>query len=157
MLLFFLLLAVYNLGQRVFHGVSELLGSLGITQYHSLSDARSLSPVSLSALRMALSLFGMYSAFPGILEEPNKDAPTWGWIQNLQASEASLIFYLKSPNAQKHQETGLPPCHPADLGLGPSEEDREGNGNPLQYSCLENPLDRGARQALVHGVTKSWA
>ena len=105
---------------------------------------------------MALSLFGMYSAFPGILEEPNKDAPTWGWIQNLQASEASLIFYLKSPNAQKHQETGLPPCHPADLGLGPSEEDREGNGNPLQYSCLENPLDRGARQALVHGVTKSW-
>ena len=124
MLLFFLLLAVYNLGQRVFHGVSELLGSLGITQYHSLSDARSLSPVSLSALRMALSLFGMYSAFPGILEELNKDAPTRGWIQNLQASEASLIFYLKSPNAQKHQETGLPPCHPADLGLGPSEEDR---------------------------------
>ena len=89
MLLFFLLLAVYNLGQRVFHGVSELLGSLGITQYHSLSDARSLSPVSLSALRMALS--------PG-----------------------------------------------------------EGNGNPLQYSCLENPLDRGAWPATVHGVTMSW-
>ena len=31
----------------------------------------------------------------------------------------------------------------------------EGNGNPLQYSCLENPLDRGAWQAVVHGVTKS--
>ena len=31
----------------------------------------------------------------------------------------------------------------------------EGNGNVLQYSCLENPLDRGARQATVHGVTKS--
>ena len=30
-----------------------------------------------------------------------------------------------------------------------------GNGNPLQYSCLENPMDRGARQATVHGVTKS--
>lgn len=99
MLPFFLLLAVFNLGQRVFHGVSELLGSLGITQYHSLSDARSLSPVSLSALHMALSLFGMYLAFPGILEELNKDAPTRGWIQNLQASEACLIFYLKSPNA----------------------------------------------------------
>ena len=30
-----------------------------------------------------------------------------------------------------------------------------GNGNPLQYSCLKNPVDRGAWQATVHGVTKS--
>ena len=29
----------------------------------------------------------------------------------------------------------------------------EGNGNPFQYSCLENPMDRGAWQATVHGVT----
>ena len=32
----------------------------------------------------------------------------------------------------------------------------EGNGNPLQYSCLENPMDRGAWQAIVSGVAKSW-
>ena len=32
----------------------------------------------------------------------------------------------------------------------------EGNGNPLQYSCLENSMDRGAWQATVHWVTKSW-
>ena len=31
----------------------------------------------------------------------------------------------------------------------------EGNGNPLQYSCLKNPMDGGAWQATVHGVTKS--
>ena len=31
----------------------------------------------------------------------------------------------------------------------------EGNGSPLQYSCLENPMDGGAWQATVHGVTKS--
>ena len=31
----------------------------------------------------------------------------------------------------------------------------EGNGKPLQYSCLENSVDRGARQAIAHGVTKS--
>ena len=31
----------------------------------------------------------------------------------------------------------------------------EGNGNPLQYSCLENSMDRGAWQTTVHGVTKS--
>ena len=31
----------------------------------------------------------------------------------------------------------------------------EGRGNPLQYSCLENPMDRGAWWAIVHGVAKS--
>ena len=39
-------------------------------------------------------------------------------------------------------------------GLGRSPE--EGNGNPLQYSCLENCMDRGAWQATVHVVAKSW-
>ena len=31
-----------------------------------------------------------------------------------------------------------------------------GNGNPFQYSCLENSMDRGVWRATVHGVTKSW-
>ena len=39
-------------------------------------------------------------------------------------------------------------------GLGRSPG--EGNDNPLQYSCLENPMDRGAWQATVHMVAKSW-
>ena len=38
-------------------------------------------------------------------------------------------------------------------GLGRSPG--EGNGYPLQYSCLENSMDRGAWQAIVHGVTRS--
>ena len=38
-------------------------------------------------------------------------------------------------------------------GLGRSPE--EGNGNPFQYSCLENPMDRGAWQATVQGIAKS--
>ena len=44
-----------------------------------------------------------------------------------------------------------------DLGLIPGSERSpgEGNGNPLQYSCLENPMDRGAWWATVHGVAKS--
>ena len=39
-------------------------------------------------------------------------------------------------------------------GSGRSPE--EGNGNPLQYSCLENPMDGGAWYATVYGVAKSW-
>ena len=48
-------------------------------------------------------------------------------------------------------------CNAGDLGLipGSGRSPGEGNGNPLQYSCLENPMDRGAWQATVHGVTKN--
>ena len=47
--------------------------------------------------------------------------------------------------------------HTADACLipGSGRSFREGNDNPLQHSCLENPMDKGAWQALVHGVTKS--
>ena len=49
-------------------------------------------------------------------------------------------------------------CNAGDPGLIPGlgRSPGEGNGNPLQYSCLENPMDRGAWRATVHGVTKSW-
>ena len=45
-----------------------------------------------------------------------------------------------------------------DLGLIPGlgRSPGEGNGTPLQYSCLKNPMDGGAWWAAVHGVTKSW-
>ena len=39
-----------------------------------------------------------------------------------------------------------------ELGRSPGEK----QGNPLQYSCLENPMDRGAWQATVHRVAKNW-
>ena len=53
---------------------------------------------------------------------------------------------VKTPPAM--QETSLIP------GSGRSSGER--NGNPLQCSCLGNPMDRGAWRATVHGVTKSW-
>ena len=40
--------------------------------------------------------------------------------------------------------------------LGQEDPPGEGHGNPLQYSCLENSMDRRAWQAAVHGVAKSW-
>ena len=45
-----------------------------------------------------------------------------------------------------------------DLGLIPrlGRYSGEANGNPLQYSCLENSMDEGAWWTVVHGVTKSW-
>ena len=47
-------------------------------------------------------------------------------------------------------------CNAGDPGLnsGSGRSPEEGNGNPLQYSCLENPIDNGACQVTVHEVTK---
>ena len=48
-------------------------------------------------------------------------------------------------------------CSAGGLGSIPGSRRSPGeeNGNPLQYSCLENPMDRGAWQATVHGIAKS--
>ena len=48
-------------------------------------------------------------------------------------------------------------CNAGDLGSVPGlgTSPGEGNGNPLQYPCLENPMERGAWQATVYGIAKS--
>ena len=56
---------------------------------------------------------------------------------------------VKNPPANAGEARDLGPIP----GSGRSSE--KGNGNPLQYSCLENPMDRGAWRATVHGVTES--
>ena len=55
-------------------------------------------------------------------------------------------------------EVKAPARNAGDLGLIPGlgRSPGEGNGNPLQYSCLENPMDRGVWWATVHRVPKSW-
>ena len=47
-------------------------------------------------------------------------------------------------------------CNAGDLGsiTGLESSPGEGNGNPFQYSCMENPMDRGAWQAMVHEVAR---
>ena len=64
-----------------------------------------------------------------------------------------VFFFLFYSFSQTELESA---CNAGDLGLIPGLERSpgEGNGTPLQYSCLENPMDRGAWQATVHGVTR---
>ena len=59
-----------------------------------------------------------------------------------------LVVKNPSANAGDIRHMDLIP----ELGRSP----RGGNGNPGQYSCLENPMDRGAWWATVHKVAKSW-
>ena len=53
----------------------------------------------------------------------------------------------------------LPAVDAEDVGSihGSGRSPEGGHGNPLQYSCLENPMEKGAWRATVHGVAKSWA
>ena len=59
-------------------------------------------------------------------------------------------FHCVSDGKESACNAGDPSLIP---GLGGSLG--EGNGNPIQYSCVENSMDRGAWQAIVHGVAKS--
>ena len=62
-------------------------------------------------------------------------------------SQMALVVKNMPANAGDVRDMGLIP----ELERSPGE----GNGNSLQYSCLENPMDRGAWCVIVHGVTKS--
>ena len=70
-------------------------------------------------------------------------------------SNITSVFIRKHfPGNSNGKETA---CKAGDLAsiLGLGRSPGEGNGNPLQYSCLEKSVDRGAGQAIVHGVAKS--
>ena len=77
---------------------------------------------------------------------PQHSNPQMGWISHLQGS------FPGDPDSKEAS------CSAGDPGSipGPGRSPGERNDNPLQYSCLRNPMDRGAWQTTVHGVTKSW-
>ena len=68
------------------------------------------------------------------------------------------VTRVKIQNQIQGSDSKEPSCNAGDLGLIPGLErfPGEGNGKPLQYSCLENSIDRGNWTAIVHGVAKSW-
>ena len=63
------------------------------------------------------------------------------------ASQVVLVIKNLPASAEDIRDMGSIPGSGGSLG--------EGYGNPLQHSCVENPMDRGAWQAIVHGITKS--
>ena len=77
---------------------------------------------------------------------------------DLSVKSAVKVFPIgrcKFPSGSDGKESA---CNAGDLGLIPGlgRSSGERNSNPFQYSCLENPMDRGAWWATAHGVEKSW-
>ena len=107
--------------------------------------------IAFISLKLLLSKILWFSHFWG---EPNywsvefhpRNSNSWTFL-----NFSILLFFLL------YLYLILKDCNAGDLGLIPGlgRSPGEGNGNPLQYSCLENPVDRGAWRATVHGVAKS--
>ena len=72
-------------------------------------------------------------------------------------SPALQVYSLPTKLKGKPTVVKNPPANARDMGSipGPGRSPGEGNGNPLQYSFLENPMDRGAWPATVHRIAKS--
>ena len=71
----------------------------------------------------------------------------WGLPFQDGGFSAGAVVKNLPTNAKNTRDVGSVPGSGRSLGVG--------NGNPLQYSCLENPMDRGAWLATVHGVAES--
>ena len=88
--------------------------------------------------------------------ETTGDCETCLSVIPLEDKEAGVFIHgihtLSFPGGSDSKEST---CNARDPGIQPGSPG-EGNGDPLQYSCLENPMDRGAWRATVHGVAKSW-
>ena len=70
-----------------------------------------------------------------------------GSLLNLKRNASQVLLVVKNPPANA-RDMGSTPGLGRSLGIG--------NGNPLQYSCLENSMDRGAWRSTVHEAAKNW-
>ena len=85
-----------------------------------------------------------------------RDAGVTPWVGKMpwRRDWIPTPVFLDFPSDSDGEESA---CNAGNLGLIPELERSSGggHGNPLQYSCLKNPMDRGAWRAIVHGVAKS--
>ena len=97
------------------------------------------------------------------LENPMDRGAWWASVHGVTKSRTRLCdlhfhrYYFFPLGTSYTSDSKESACNAGDPGLipGSGRPSGEGNGNPLQYSCLENHMDRGAWWASVHGVTKS--
>ena len=92
---------------------------------------------------------------PGSLQSMGLRRVGHDWGDLAAAATAAAGLFQGIPGGSDGKESA---CNAGDLGLIPwsGRSPGEGNGYPIQYSCLENSIGRGAWWATVHGVAKGW-
>ena len=90
------------------------------------------------------------------LENPRDWGAWWAVVYGVSQSQTRLKRLSRSSSSRGSVVKNLP-ANAEGMGLIPrwGKSSGEGNGNPLQYSCLVNPMDREAWRATIHGVTES--
>ena len=100
------------------------------------------------------------------LQNPRYEGAWWAAVYEVAQSRTRLkrLSSSSSSSSMYHSLIGFPggsvvknpPANAGDAGLIPGlgRAPGEGNGNPIQYSCLENPMDKGAWWAIVYGIAK---
>ena len=111
---------------------------IGIPWWSSGEDSALTVP---SWLALCTDACKLVSIKPVLLHNKAVSNPWW-------VSQVALVIKNPPSNAGDVRDTGSLP------GLGRSPGG--GHGNPVQHSCLENPMDKGAWRAIVHMVAKSW-
>ena len=127
---------------------AEESGSRGATQSGSSAEA-DCGPLSTAALAEDVKVCHKFPSVPELL------SPGIGALPSPHGVTDSLAGL---PRWFSDKESVCSAGDAGDAGLFPGSERSpgDGKGNPLQYSCLENPMDRGARWATVHGAAKEW-
>ena len=130
-----------------FNSLKLLLGCHPLNENYSDST---LQPVSTQILTLLILcyLFCFHSSYHSLID------------YEITCLEMFIVYRsppdkMGFPGGSDGKESA---CNAGELGLIPGSgiSPGEGDGYQLQYSCLENFMDRGAWEATVHGVTKSW-
>ena len=116
-------------------------------------ETQKLLAIKLSVMRISPGGCGG-SITSSFLLDLSRHQRHHGNIERQRYLQDTLIIKVGFPHSSVGKESA---CNAGDSGsiLGLGRSPGEGNGNPLQNSCLDNPMDRGAWRATVHGVTKS--
>ena len=83
---------------------------------------------------------------------------SWTWLSDWTRTVATISMYYQLVGFLGGSDGKESACNTGEASSIPGwgRSPGGGNGNPLQYSCQENPMDRGALWATVHRITKSW-
>ena len=110
----------------------------------------------MTELLTELTKLTSWGACWGLRDEAHSRGRNYPFPQRIHTLTSGVMNTHRSEGFSRSSVSKESACNAGDPGLIPvsGRYPGEGNGNPLQYSCLENPIDRGAWQATIHGVTR---